>query len=72
MNQDLIAATHQTYDEYLVSLKRLDAYGEGTIDEPSALVKIARQTNVKTDPEHELASVDLNILTVQTAECMCT
>ena len=50
MNQYQITATHETYDEYLGSLKRLDAYGEGTVDEPSALVKIPRQSIQKAMP----------------------
>ena len=38
------------YDEHLVPLKRLEAYGEGTVDEPSALDKIPRQSIQKAKP----------------------
>ena len=50
MHQYQIAATHETYDEYLASLKRLDAYGEGAVDKPSVLVKIPRQSIQKARP----------------------
>ena len=51
MNQCQIAATQETYDEYLVSVKRLVAYGEGTVDEASGLVKVPRQSIHKAAPE---------------------
>ena len=50
MNQYQITATHETDDKYLVSLERLVAYGERPVDEPSALVKIPRQSIQKARP----------------------
>ena len=51
MHQRQIAATEESYDEYLVSVKRLVAYGEGTVDEASGLVQVPCQSIHKAAPE---------------------